>query len=152
MDIKRYMLELDGVREKSFLGVLVFRHPYCLSSNSTEFNADHENTCPFPCYISSFIQTFRDIYLHVIVQKTFFFNLFISNLPYMYTKYIRNNSYKNLFFIFLLYNTLTAKLDGNALAKKSYLLIKQLSVSTHSTKLLILLLLNILLQYSIHFI
>ena len=34
----------------------------------------------------------------------------------MYIKYI--NSYKGLFFIFVLYNALPAKLDGNALAKK----------------------------------
>ena len=35
----------------------------------------------------------------------------------MYIKYVKN-SYKGLFFIFLLYNALTAKLDVNALAKK----------------------------------
>ena len=32
---------------------------------------------------------------------------------------IKNNSYENLFFIFLFYNTLTAKLDGNDLAEKT---------------------------------
>ena len=36
----------------------------------------------------------------------------------MYTKYLKNNTYKHLFFIFLFYNTLLAKLDGNMLAKK----------------------------------
>ena len=39
----------------------------------------------------------------------------------MYLKYIKNNSYKNLFFIFLLYNTLTVKLHGNASAKRKKL-------------------------------
>ena len=39
------LMELDGFREKwckkkSFLGVLVFGHPYCSRSNSIEFNAD----------------------------------------------------------------------------------------------------------------
>ena len=62
-------LELDDVREKSFLRVLIFGHSYCLSSNSTEFNAEHERTCPFPCHIGCSIPRFRDIYLHVIVQK-----------------------------------------------------------------------------------
>ena len=35
----------------------------------------------------------------------------------MHIKYVKN-SYKGLFFIFPLYNALTAKLDVNALAKK----------------------------------
>ena len=48
-------LEKNGVGEKSFLEELVFRHPYCLSINSTEFNVEHENTCPLPCHIGSFI-------------------------------------------------------------------------------------------------
>ena len=67
---------------------------------------------------------------------------------------------KSFFFIFLFYNTLTGKFDGNTLAKKAaiffsnekFLLIEQLSISTHSTKLLILLLLNMLLEYFINFI
>ena len=42
----------------------------------------------------------------------------------MYIKFIRTKSYKNLFFIFLLYNPLTAKLDGNASAKKKRLVNK----------------------------
>ena len=41
----------------------------------------------------------------------------------MYIKCIKNNSYKSLFFIFLLYSTLTAKLDGNALAKNRKIVI-----------------------------
>ena len=40
-------LEKNGVREKSFLGVLVFRHPYRSSMKSIQFNVEHENTCPF---------------------------------------------------------------------------------------------------------
>ena len=70
MAIKIYILiELDGVKEKSFLGVLVFGHPYCSSNNSTEFNDEHENTCLFPCHIGSSIPTFRDMYSHVILEK-----------------------------------------------------------------------------------
>ena len=42
----------------------------------------------------------------------------------MYIKFIRTKSYKNLFFIFPLYNTLTAKLDGNASARKKHLVDK----------------------------
>ena len=70
MAIKNYILiELDGVREKSCLGVLVFGHPYCSSIKSTDFNLEHKNTCPFPCYIGSSIPTFLDMHLHVIVRK-----------------------------------------------------------------------------------
>ena len=64
MAIKNYILI-----EKSFLGELVFGHPYCSSSNSIEFNAEHETTYPFPCHIGSSIPIFRDMYLHVIMQK-----------------------------------------------------------------------------------
>ena len=62
-------LEKIGIREKSFLGILVFGHPYCSSINITEINVEHENTCSFPCHIRTFIPTFRDMYLHAIVQK-----------------------------------------------------------------------------------
>ena len=51
-------LEKSGVRQKSFLGVLVFGHPYCSSINSIEFNVEHEKTCSFPCHIGSSIPTF----------------------------------------------------------------------------------------------
>ena len=61
--------KLHRIREKSFLGVLVFGHPYCSSINSTKFNVEHENTCSFPCHIGSSIPTFWDMYLHVIVQN-----------------------------------------------------------------------------------
>ena len=37
---------------------------------------------------------------------------------YMYVKYVKYNTNKNLFFIFFLYNNLTAKLDGNTSAQK----------------------------------
>ena len=56
-------LEKNGVREKSFLGVLVFGHPCCSSINGTEFSVQHENTGCFPCHISSSVPTFRG---HVI--------------------------------------------------------------------------------------
>ena len=62
-------LEKKGVREKSFLGVLVFVDPYCSSINSIQFNVEHENTCSFRCHIGSSIPVFRDMYLHVIMQK-----------------------------------------------------------------------------------
>ena len=37
----------------------------------------------------------------------------------MYIKYIKNDSYKNLFFIFLLFNAVTAKHDIKDLPKKN---------------------------------
>ena len=55
------LIELDGVRKKSLLGVLVFRHPYCSRSNSTEFNAEQENACPFSFQISIFLLTYFNI-------------------------------------------------------------------------------------------
>ena len=68
-------LEKNGVKEKSILGALVFAHPYCSNSNRTEFNAEHENTCPFPCYIGTSIPTYRGMYVHEIERKSFFPNL-----------------------------------------------------------------------------
>ena len=53
----------NGVREKSILGVLVFGHLYCSSSNSTECNSEHENTCLFPCHTGSSIPTFKVKYI-----------------------------------------------------------------------------------------
>ena len=47
-------LEKNGVTEKPFLGVLSFGHP-CSSINRTDFNVEHENTCPLPSYIGSSI-------------------------------------------------------------------------------------------------
>ena len=61
-------LEKNGFRKKSFLGALVVGHLFCSSCNSTtEFNNEHENTCSFPCHIGSFIETFRDMCLYVII-------------------------------------------------------------------------------------
>ena len=62
-------LEKNGIGEKSFLGVLVFGHPYCSSINNTQFNVEQENTCLFPCHIGSSIPTFWGMCLHVIVRK-----------------------------------------------------------------------------------
>ena len=50
-----------------------------------------------------------DIYLHLIFCIIFCIKFTI----YVYIKYIKNNNYENISFIFLLYNTLTEKLDGN---------------------------------------
>ena len=65
-------LKKSGVREKSLLGMLVFRYPCCSISHSTEFNAKHENTCPFPCHVGSSIPAFREMYLHSIVRNKLF--------------------------------------------------------------------------------
>ena len=62
-------LEINEVREKSFSGVLVFGHPYYSSINSTEFNVEHETSCPFPCHIGTSIPTFRGMYIDVIVRR-----------------------------------------------------------------------------------
>ena len=53
---------------------------------------------------------------------------------YVYLKYLKNNSYKNLFFIFLLYNTLTAKLHGNVSTKtkKLRIFVDKTTFSFHS--------------------
>ena len=103
-------LEKNGVREKSF---------YCSSTDSTQFNVEHENTSSFPCHIGSSIPTFRDMYLHVTVRKKkLFYNCFYK-IHYIYkkNKSFKKNSFKNLFFILLLYYTLTEKLHGNAKKK-----------------------------------
>ena len=41
----------------------------------------------------------------------------------MYIQYIENNSHKNSFFIFLFFNSLIAKLDGNALPKNKIVIL-----------------------------
>ena len=50
----------------------------------------------------------------------------------MYIKYIKNNSYKNLFFIFHFYNTLTVKLNGKPLAKKTFFFSDKTIFNFHS--------------------
>ena len=42
----------------------------------------------------------------------------------MYIQYIKSDSYKSLFFIFVFYNSLIAKLDGNTLAKKNAIFLR----------------------------
>ena len=89
MAIKSYILiELNRIREKSFLEVLVFGHPYCSTINSTQFNVQRENTCSFPCHIGSSIPTFRDMYLHVIVRKKKFYNFCVK-----FTIYEKNSNF-----------------------------------------------------------
>ena len=68
------------LEKKSFLGVLVFGHPYCSSTGSTQFNVEHENTCSFPCHIGSSFPTFRDMYLHVTMRKKKCFIIFCIKL------------------------------------------------------------------------
>ena len=115
-------LEKNGVREKSFLRVLGFGHPYCLSINNTQFNVEHQNTCSFSCHIGSSIPTFWDTYLHVTVRKkNCFVMLCIKLTIYKKIRIFKKNSYKNIFFILLLYYTLTEKLHRNALSKKEKL-------------------------------
>ena len=117
-------LEKNGIREKSFLGVLVFGNLYCPSINSTQFNVEHENTCSFPYHIgSSSFPTFRDLnVLKCNCAKKKNYN-FLYKIHHIYKKIqvFKRNSYKNLFFILLLYYTLTEKLHGNALSKKEKL-------------------------------
>ena len=82
-------LEKNGVRGKSFLGVLVSGQPYYSSINSTQFNVENENICSFPCHIGSSIPTFRDMYLHVIVRKKNCFIIFCIKL----TIYEKNSNF-----------------------------------------------------------
>ena len=115
-------LEKNGIREKLFLEVLVFGHPYCSSINITHFDVEHKNTCSFPCHIGSSIPTFRDMYLHVIVRKKICFIIFCIKFNiYKKNQIFKKNSYTNLFFILLLYYTLTEKLYENGLSKKEKL-------------------------------
>ena len=52
------------------------------------------------------LTTFRDMYLHVIVLKKNYFIIFcIKFTIYKKIQNFQKNSYKNLFFIFFLYNT-----------------------------------------------
>ena len=105
MAIKSYILiELDGVTEISFLGVLVFGYPYCLGINSTEFSVEHENTCIFPCHISS---SMNNISGHVLTcncaKKNCSIIFCVKFTIYKKIRIFQKNGNKNLFFIFLLY-------------------------------------------------
>ena len=73
-------------------------------------------------FISLSYRQLGDMYLHVIVQKKLFYNVLCKNSPYIKNIQIfKKNSYKNLFFILLLYYTLTENLHGNALSRKKKL-------------------------------
>ena len=61
------------------------KNPYCSIIKCTYFNVEHENTCFFPCNIGSSIPTFRDMYLHVTVQKKLFYN-FLYKIHHIYKK------------------------------------------------------------------
>ena len=93
MAIKSFILvESDGVKwelkKNNFLGVRGLGHPYCSSSNNTENSTECESTCPFHCEIGSSIPTFRDMHLHVIVQKKLFYNfLYKTHHIYLYKIY-----------------------------------------------------------------
>ena len=64
-------LQKNGVAEKSFLGVLVFGHPYCSSKDSTKFNAEHKNICQFSCHIGSNIPAFSIFFLFMNYMYVF---------------------------------------------------------------------------------
>ena len=94
-------LERNGVREKSFLGVLVFGHPYCSSINSTEFNVEHKNTCPFPCHIGRSIDNISGHLLTCnCANKNCFIIFCIKFTIYKKIHIFQKNSFKNLFFHF----------------------------------------------------
>ena len=105
-------------------------HPYCSSINSTQFNVEHENTCSFDCHIASSIPTFHS-------------NNFLYKTSHIKNQIFNKKSYRNIFFILLLYYTLTENLYENALPEKVALFFKlenfNFSISTYSTKLIILL-------------
>ena len=75
-------LERNGIRKKPFWGVRVFGNPYCSSINSSEFNVERKNTCPFHCHIGSSINNVSGQYLHIIVLKKLFYN-FLYKIPHI---------------------------------------------------------------------
>ena len=99
MAIKSYLLielngvEKNGVRQKSFLGVLVFGHPYCSSNNSIEFNVEHESTCSFLCHLGSSIPTFWGHVLTCNCAKKNCFIMFCVKFK-IYKKYLRKTAMK----------------------------------------------------------
>ena len=76
-------LEKNGVRKKSFLGVLVFGHSCCLSINSTEFNVEYKQTCPFYCHIGSSINNISGHVLTCNCAKKIVLQFFVLNSPYI---------------------------------------------------------------------
>ena len=85
-----------------------------ISPNSTGYNTDHENTCPFSTFIGSSISTFRNMYL-IIVWKTKIDNI-LFKIQHIYLHQIyKNSKYRNLFFIYLFHT----KLDKSILTKKN---------------------------------
>ena len=155
-------LEKNGVGEKLFLGVS--GHPYFSNSKSTEFNVEQKNTCSFAFYISSSISTSRDMYLPKIVRKCFFYNLYKIHHVNVYRVYKKQQLWKSLFhFSSLHFASLFSfffLLDGNALVKKKLQYFFRLEIFVDKTtfdfysfnKVMIMLILNIPLQYSTHFI
>ena len=76
------------------------------SINSTEFNVEHENTCPFPCHLGSSINNISGQVLTCNCAKKNYLIIFcIKFTIYKKIQNFQKNSYKNIFFIFLLYDT-----------------------------------------------
>ena len=67
----------------------VFGYPYCSSSNSTEFSAEHEDKCSFPFHKGNSIPTIRDMLLDVIARKKKIYN-FLHEIHHIYV-YKKNN-------------------------------------------------------------
>ena len=108
---------MDGDRGKSFLGTQNF---VCSSS----FKIALALTLSTKIHIRFLLieaSLFQNVgtYTYIQLREKKFHN-FLHNIHhiYMYIKYIKNKSNKNLFFIFFYYNILTAKFDGNNLAKQ----------------------------------
>ena len=64
----------------------VFGYPYCSSSNSTEFSAEHEDKCSFPFHKGNSIPTIRDMLLDVIARKKKSITFCMKFTIYMYIK------------------------------------------------------------------
>ena len=100
------------------------------------------------------------IYIYYILYIYILYIIYIYIYIYiLYVKYIYNNSYKNVFFIFLFLQYLNSETPWKWLGRKtnchfftSSKVLDSFSISTHSTELIVSLQLNMLLQYSIYFI
>ena len=65
----------------------MFGHPYCSSINSTEFNVEHENICPFHCHIGSSINNISgDVLTCNCAKKKLFYN-FLYKIHDIYKKF-----------------------------------------------------------------